>query len=371
MRQLLVLLALLGCAIAVPARAAYETVQVTQASDGTILMTLSGSMYPCTYGFVGSPTVSTNGGNYEITSSLVAMGCPAVPGAMPSPYSINANIGVAPDGNHMFSWHFTGATSGAVSGSFSMSGGKLVAAPSQEQPLFVSTNPNPVPEGRSFQVTVAGALMFNNGGAPPAPSIVVSGASISVALNRDCGFATCPGAPVGSETFTVPALAAGTYILAVYQGQMPTTFTPPTYPASAQYTLTVAPANYQGLWWKSPAGSESGWGLSIDHQGDILFAVWFTYDAAGNPAWFVIPRAEKTGHGAYSGPMYQTKGPPFNSAQWNPGAVGNSIVGTATLSFADAANGTFAYTVNGTSGSKAITREIFASPVATCVAPSM
>jgi len=110
--------------------------------------------------------------------------------------------------------------------------------------------------------------------------------------------------------------------------------------------------------------------MSIDHQGDILFAVWFTYDASGNAAWFVVSRAEKTGPGVYSGPMYQTKGPAFNSPDWNPAAMTSSLVGTATLSFADSANGTFAYTVNGVSGSKTITREIFSSPVAACIAPT-
>src|SRR5262249_40359129 len=36
-------------------------------------------------------------------------------------------------------------------------------------------------------------------------------------------------------------------------------------------------ANYQGLWWSSPANSESGWGVNLAHQGDIIFASWFTY----------------------------------------------------------------------------------------------
>jgi hypothetical protein len=34
-------------------------------------------------------------------------------------------------------------------------------------------------------------------------------------------------------------------------------------------------------------------------------------------------------------------------------------VGTATLTFADGNNGTFAYTVNGVSQTKAITRQVF------------
>ena len=48
----------------------------------------------------------------------------------------------------------------------------------------------------------------------------------------------------------------------------------------------AAAVNYQGLWWKAPAESESGWGISLTHQGDIIFATWFTYDFDGKPLWF-------------------------------------------------------------------------------------
>src|SRR5262245_12357827 len=35
--------------------------------------------------------------------------------------------------------------------------------------------------------------------------------------------------------------------------------------------FAVPPAvSYQALWWASPAGSESGWGVNIAHQGDTL-----------------------------------------------------------------------------------------------------
>ena len=41
-------------------------------------------------------------------------------------------------------------------------------------------------------------------------------------------------------------------------------------------------------------------------------------------------------------------------------------VGTGTLSFSDANNGTFAYTVNGVSQTKAVTREVFTNPGTVC-----
>jgi len=39
--------------------------------------------------------------------------------------------------------------------------------------------------------------------------------------------------------------------------------------------------NFQNLWYASPAESESGWGVKVTQQGDILFVTWFTYDASG------------------------------------------------------------------------------------------
>src|SRR6185436_903486 len=44
--------------------------------------------------------------------------------------------------------------------------------------------------------------------------------------------------------------------------------------------------NYQGLFYKFPAESEAGWGINFTHQGNVIFATWFTYDAAGKPLWF-------------------------------------------------------------------------------------
>ena len=40
----------------------------------------------------------------------------------------------------------------------------------------------------------------------------------------------------------------------------------------------AAATNYQDLWW---VPAESGWGVDFAHQGDLLFATWYTYDAKG------------------------------------------------------------------------------------------
>jgi len=119
--------------------------------------------------------------------------------------------------------------------------------------------------------------------------------------------------------------------------------------------------NYEGSWWNAPAGSESGWGINFTHHGDVIFATWFTYDAAGR-AWWLSMTANRTGSNIFSGTLYETHGPAFNAIPFNPNAVSYSSVGTGTLTFSDANNATFAYTVNGIAQTKAITRMTFGTP---------
>jgi len=129
---------------------------------------------------------------------------------------------------------------------------------------------------------------------------------------------------------------------------------------------TVFPANYQGLWWAAPAGSESGWGINFAHQGDVIFATWFTYDINGK-AWWLTMTANKTAPGVYSGQLIRTNGTPFN-AFVPPATV--TVVGTGTLTFSSATTGTFAYSVidgaNVANQTKAIVLQTF-GPVPTCV----
>ena len=60
--------------------------------------------------------------------------------------------------------------------------------------------------------------------------------------------------------------------------------------------------NYEGLWWAAPAGVESGWGIDFAHQGDTIFATWFTYDQNGKGLWVIMP-APKTATGQYAGTL--------------------------------------------------------------------
>ena len=129
---------------------------------------------------------------------------------------------------------------------------------------------------------------------------------------------------------------------------------------------TPADFNVQALWWADPPDSERGWGVNITHQGQILFATWFTYDANG-PMWLVMSEGRRIAPNTYRGDLHRPNGPPFNASPWNNSAFRvNTPVGTATFTFTAADRGVFAYTVNGVSGSKVITRTLLAAPLPEC-----
>jgi len=129
-------------------------------------------------------------------------------------------------------------------------------------------------------------------------------------------------------------------------------------------TTRTALTNYQDLWWNP---SESGWGLNIAHQGDLLFAALFSYDATGKGLWLVMTRGERQADGSYLGDLYRTTGPAFDANPFTPIGAGNvTKVGTMRLSFTDGQTGWLSYTVGGSSVTKWIIRQVFATPVPAC-----
>jgi hypothetical protein len=133
-----------------------------------------------------------------------------------------------------------------------------------------------------------------------------------------------------------------------------------------------APGAYQGLWWAAPAGTESSWGLNLAHQGDTIFATWFTYDAAGD-GWWLSMTARRTAEGTYAGSLIETAGPAFSAAPFDPAGVSRTAAGTGTLTFSDRDRGVFSYAVGGVAQSKPITRQLFGPPpsCATAAAPDL
>ena len=129
-------------------------------------------------------------------------------------------------------------------------------------------------------------------------------------------------------------------------------------------TGTPGVLNFQDLWYAGEA--ERGWGVNITHQGDILFATWFTYDSSGRGMWIVGPRMERTSGNVFAGSLFRTTGPAFNANPWNPASVTASPVGTGTFTFTSQGAGTFSYVVNGISQTRNIVRQAFGSPATLC-----
>jgi hypothetical protein len=140
------------------------------------------------------------------------------------------------------------------------------------------------------------------------------------------------------------------------------------FPSISQFLApaTGGATNYTALWWNSPAGSESGWGINLNHQANIIFATLFNYAADNQSTWVVASNLALQPNGSFSGQLFRLTGPPFFDNPWNPAGTVLSTVGTMTLSFSGPSNGTLTYSINGTTVTKSITRQVFSSPVPTC-----
>ncbi len=120
-----------------------------------------------------------------------------------------------------------------------------------------------------------------------------------------------------------------------------------------------APGPLSGIWWNP---NESGWGINFTQRRNNIFAAWYTYDAAGNPKWYVASNcAVPSGSSSCSGSLYQVEGPAFFGVQFDPSKEVVTAVGSLSVAFSDNSHATMTYTVNGQSRTVAIQRQVFAS----------
>jgi hypothetical protein len=120
-------------------------------------------------------------------------------------------------------------------------------------------------------------------------------------------------------------------------------------------TPIASSADFTDLW---GAAAEADWSLSINHHKattDALVAVWHTHDVDGSDMWLELKDGHWTDGLTFTGNLHRLKGTPFSLPD-DPNRFTDTVVGTATLTFTDFANGTLSYTVNGITGSKSISR---------------
>ena len=118
--------------------------------------------------------------------------------------------------------------------------------------------------------------------------------------------------------------------------------------ATVQAFVTPALATPQhidatGLWMNP---EESGWGISVYHQGDTLFASLFVYGPDGAPKWYTA--SGLTGNPSqFSGPLVEATGPYFGATLFNAGSVTRRIVGTMTITLNTYGSGGVFYMIDG------------------------
>jgi hypothetical protein len=103
---------------------------------------------------------------------------------------------------------------------------------------------------------------------------------------------------------------------------------------------------------------EQGWGLNLIHQGNLIFATLFVYDVNGQPHFFSGSETVGTSTTSFSGPLYETRGTYF-AQPYNQSTHTATQVGTISLNFSSANNGTLSYNVSGVTVTKAIQRFAF------------
>jgi len=151
-------------------------------------------------------------------------------------------------------------------------------------------------------------------------------------------------------------LVPGTYYLVVTHWE-----SAQTADYSVKFSFLPLTENYTDLWW-NPA--ESGWGINLNHQGNIVFATLFTYDARGAPMWLVMSGGARQADGSFEGALHRTSGPAFNAQPWSP--VAQTEVGRMRIAFSGPAAGRLVYTVEGVEVAKDIERLRYSARTTTC-----
>ncbi|HXS51781.1 MAG TPA: hypothetical protein VN782_04560 [Usitatibacter sp.] len=169
----------------------------------------------------------------------------------------------------------------------------------------------------------------------------------------------------GADVMTYGALPTDGK-MALYRNGMPGVNLPQNFAGDAasitQTATAEAPGPLSGLWWNA---SESGWGVDFTQRRNVIFVAWYTYDASGNPKWYVasnctMPVAGATS-GTCNGSLYEVDGPTFFGTAFNPAMESVTTAGSMSVVFQDANDAMLTYTLGGQSRTVAITRQPISS----------
>ena len=116
-------------------------------------------------------------------------------------------------------------------------------------------------------------------------------------------------------------------------------------------------ASYGDLWWGGV--EQNGWGVAIHQQYRTLFAIWFTYDSAGRPTWFVLPGGGWSNESTYTGTAYRTRSAAWLGVPYSGAAFQAHPVGQIAFTFDGLERLQMGSTVDGVSQSRTLVRQPF------------
>lgn len=125
-----------------------------------------------------------------------------------------------------------------------------------------------------------------------------------------------------------------------------------TAPAAASPTLT----NFSDMWW-TPA--ESGWGVNVTQQADLMFLTFYVYGTNGQPVWYTAlvvdqgPQAD--GATLFAGNLFQSSGPYFGGP-YNASFVNTTLAGSASFRGTSTTAATLTYVVGNVTVVKQVER---------------
>jgi lysyl endopeptidase len=127
-----------------------------------------------------------------------------------------------------------------------------------------------------------------------------------------------------------------------------------------------AASNYTDIWWNP---NESGWGLTLAHQGDVLSGTLYTYDRTGQDIWLSMSRGDRrltSNSVVFEGALYRATGNAFNRPPYT--LISATQVGTMKVEFpfnnSNAAKLT--YDFDGSTVVKDIQRTVFGNARTVC-----
>lgn len=117
--------------------------------------------------------------------------------------------------------------------------------------------------------------------------------------------------------------------------------------------------NFSDQWYIE---NESGWGISVLQQADVLFIDIFVYGPDNQPTWFTgaafLQGNSPAGHLVFTGDLNRTTGP-YYGAPFGSAPVGYTTVGTLTFDADTINTATLTYTVGSTTVTKNVTRQLW------------